>query len=67
MVYLCGSLAVASPRVIAEIYEGSAFPELIRRYHVSATPRVILDGADLPGPYTAPALLAALARPRPAP
>ena len=62
MVYLCGSLAAASPKVTAEIFEATAFADLVSRHRVGSTPKVVVnDTVDLGEPYTPAAFIAALA------
>ena len=62
MVHLCSSVAAASPRVTAEIVEASAFADLVAKYRVGATPKLVVnEDSEDAGPLTAPALIARLA------
>lgn len=37
-------MAIESPRVTADVIEATEFPELSRRYRVSAVPKTIING-----------------------
>ena len=43
MVYLCNSIAAASPKVTSEIIESDAFPDLVKRYKVGMTPTIVIN------------------------
>jgi alkyl hydroperoxide reductase subunit AhpF len=44
---LGASVAAASPRVTAEIIEADAFPDLVRRFGLAATPTIVIDDAEV--------------------
>ena len=43
MVYLCNSLAAASPLVTVEVIDANAFPDLVSRFKVGAVPKVLIN------------------------
>ena len=62
MVYLCNSIAAASPLVTAEIVDAGAFPDLAERHRVGAVPLVIVNGtAAVPDVVPAAELIARIA------
>ena len=44
MVYLCNSIAAASPHVTADVVDADAFPELVSRFQVGTVPKLVIDG-----------------------
>lgn len=59
MVYLCNSIAAASPLVSAEVIDAEAFPDLVARFNVGTVPRVLInDTVQLSGIIPAAELLA---------
>ncbi len=42
-VYLAHQMAMASPRVTADAFEATEFPELVQRYHVRGVPRTVVN------------------------
>ena len=62
MVYLCASIAAASPFVTAEVFDIGAFPDLAARYKVGGVPKVLIDdAAEVAGVVTAAALIEKIA------
>ena len=45
MVYLCNSIAAASPLVTVDVIDAGAFPELVSRYQVGQVPKVLINDA----------------------
>jgi predicted thioredoxin/glutaredoxin len=43
MVYLCNSIAAASPLVTADIVDAEVFPDLTARHRVGAVPHVLIN------------------------
>jgi predicted thioredoxin/glutaredoxin len=43
MVYLCNSIAVASPLVTVDVIDANAFPDLVSRFKVGAVPKVLIN------------------------
>jgi hypothetical protein len=43
MVYLCNSVAAASPLVTVDVIDADAFPDLVSRFKVGAVPKVLVD------------------------
>lgn len=43
MVYLCNSIAAASPLVTCDVVDASAFPDLASRFQVGAVPKVVIN------------------------
>lgn len=44
-VSLCASVAAESPKVTVEVIEAAAFPDLVTRYRVGVTPKIVIDDA----------------------
>jgi alkyl hydroperoxide reductase subunit AhpF len=44
MVYLCASIAAASPHVTVEVVDADVFPDLAARHHVGTVPLVVING-----------------------
>jgi glutaredoxin-like protein len=58
MVYLCNSIAAASPLVTVDVVDANAFPDLVSRFKVGAVPKVIIDEtAEVPDVVSAAALI----------
>jgi hypothetical protein len=56
-------MAIASEKVRAECIEANQFPELSRRYQVSAVPKVVInDRVEFEGALPEPQFLAAVLR-----
>jgi len=47
MVYLCNSVAAASPQVTVEVIDADAFPDLVSHYQVGAVPKVVINEKDV--------------------
>jgi alkyl hydroperoxide reductase subunit AhpF len=61
-VWLCASIAAASPQVTLEVYEAGAFPDLARASGVATTPTLVVgDALSLTEPFTPAELIARLA------
>jgi len=43
---LAADLAIASPRVRADIVEAGEFPDLARRFNVYAVPKTVINGTS---------------------
>jgi predicted thioredoxin/glutaredoxin len=62
MVYLCNSIAAASPRVTVDVIDAEAFPDLAARHRVGTVPLVIVNGTRaLPDVVPAAELIARIA------
>jgi predicted thioredoxin/glutaredoxin len=58
MVYLCNSIAAASPLVTVDVIDANAFPDLVSRFKVGAVPKVIIDETvEVPDVVPAAALI----------
>jgi hypothetical protein len=67
MVYLCNSVAAASPHVTVEIIDSDAFPDLVSRYKVGNVPKVVINEKDeVLDIVPAPVLIAKIAAAQPA-
>jgi alkyl hydroperoxide reductase subunit AhpF len=62
MVYLCNSIAAASPHVTVEVVDADVFPDLAARHHAGTVPLVIVNGTTaVPGVVPAAELIAKIA------
>jgi alkyl hydroperoxide reductase subunit AhpF len=62
MVYLCNSVAGASPRVTGDVVDADAFPDLAARHHAGKVPLVIVNGTTaIPDVVPAAELIARIA------
>jgi alkyl hydroperoxide reductase subunit AhpF len=62
MVYLCSSIAAASPLVSVEVVDAGAFPDVAERHRVGQVPLVIVNGTTaVPEVVPAAALIARIA------
>ena len=70
MVYLCNSIAAASPLVTVDIIDADAFPELVAKHQVGGVPKVLInDAVEVPDIVPAATLIekiVAATTPRPA-
>ena len=58
---LAQHMSVASERVRSECIEATEFPELSRRYQVTAVPKIVInDRVELEGAYPEPQFLEAV-------
>lgn len=49
MVYLCATIAAASPRLTVEAIDAASFADLVSRHRIGTIPRLLLDDAvELP-------------------
>lgn len=45
MVYLCNSIAAASPQVSVDVIDADVFPDVAATHHAGTVPLVVINGA----------------------